>query len=60
MAAWTGACLPGWLLQVLVVSKAFVPQSGLLSAEDLGALATIVTQTPAVGFFNSGPEAGAR
>lgn len=46
--------------QLLLVTKEFQPQSGLLSATDLHALWRLVKEVPAVGFFNSGPEAGAR
>lgn len=46
--------------QLLLVTKDFQPQSGLLSATDLHALWRLVKEVPAVGFFNSGLEAGAR
>lgn len=46
--------------QVLVVTKGFASQEGLLAASDLAALSAVVRGTPAVGFYNSGLEAGAR
>lgn len=46
--------------QLLLVTRDFQPQSGLLTAGDLHALWRLVKELPAVGFFNSGPEAGAR
>lgn len=54
------ALTPIPVAQVLVVTKGFAAQEGLLGASDLAALSAVVRGTPAVGFYNSGLEAGAR
>lgn len=44
---------------LLLVTKEWQPQQGLLTAEDLSAWHGLIHDVPAVGIFNSGPEAGA-
>lgn len=44
---------------LLLVTEAWHPQAGLLRADDLIAWWDLLRDVPAVGFFNSGPEAGA-
>ncbi|EWM22262.1 ap4a phosphorylase ii [Nannochloropsis gaditana] len=44
---------------LLLVTEAWHPQAGLLRADDLIAWWELLRDVPAVGFFNSGPEAGA-
>lgn len=47
------------LSQAVLVTKAFVPQSGTLSVEDIAAMWHCVRELDAIGFYNSGPESGA-
>jgi len=44
---------------LILVTKEWQPQQGLLRAEDLYAWHRLIHDVPAVGIFNSGPEAGA-
>lgn len=44
---------------VLLVTRAFAPQTDPLDADDFAALAWCLAQQDGVGFYNAGPEAGA-
>ena len=44
---------------LLIVTRAFVPQVGLLDAGDFQALLDVLLATDGLGFYNAGPDAGA-
>lgn len=47
-------------VQVLLIAKGEAAQADPLTSSDLRALMEVAHTIPAVGFFNSAPEAGAR
>lgn len=44
---------------LLIVTRAFVPQAGLLDEGDFQALLEVLGATDGLGFYNAGPDAGA-
>ena len=45
--------------RILVVTRRFVPQEGLLTPEDFASLASCLAELDGLGFYNGGTEAGA-